>query len=43
MLKHSYMTPEIQEIEVYAEGVLAASTFKLDEYESNGDAIELEF
>lgn len=43
MLIKNYVTPEIQEIEVFAEGVLAASTFKLNEYESNGDAIELEF
>lgn len=43
MLKHNYVVPEILEIEVFAEGVLAASTFTLKEYESNGDAIELEF
>ena len=42
-MKCDYKTPEIMEIEVFAEGVLAASTFKLNDYESNGEAIELEF
>ena len=42
-MKYDYKTPEIMDIEVFAEGVLAASTFKLNDYESNGEAIELEF
>lgn len=42
-MKHEYMTPEIQEIEVFAEGLLAASTFVLEDYQSNGNALELEF
>lgn len=43
MIQNMYSTPEIVELEVFAEGVLAASNFTLNEYESNGDAIELEF
>ncbi len=43
MIRDMYTTPEIVELEVFAEGVLSASTFNLNEYESNGDAIELEF
>ncbi len=38
-----YISPEIKEIQLYPEGVLSTSGFKLNEYESNGDAIELEF
>lgn len=43
MMRNHYRTPEILEIEVFAEGVLSASTFTLNEYQSNGEAIELEF
>ena len=43
MTRNVYKAPEIVELEVFAEGVIAASTFNLNEYKSNGDAIELEF
>ena len=43
MLKGSYETPKIQEIKMFAEGVLAVSTFMLQEYGSNGEPIELDF
>lgn len=43
MIKRDYVVPEIVELEIHAEGVLAASTFGLTDYESNGEAIEIEF
>ena len=43
MKKVEYKAPECDIMEIYAEGVLAASTFGVTEYESNGNAIELEF
>ena len=42
-MKEIYNSPEVKEIQMNPEGVLSTSGFKLNEYESNGDAIELEF
>ncbi len=43
MTKRNYVVPEIMELEMHAEGMLASSTFGLSDYKSNGEAIELEF
>lgn len=43
MIKCEYVVPEIKELEIHSEGMLAASTFGLTDYESNGEAIEIEF
>ena len=43
MKKIEYKAPQCEIMEIYAEGVLAASIFEVTEYESNGNAIELEF
>ena len=42
MIKRDYFVPEIKELEIHSEGMLAASVFGLTDYESNGDAIEIE-
>ena len=40
----TYVAPEIMELEIQPGGaVLSASTYMLNDYQSNGDAIELEF
>lgn len=38
-----YKAPKSDVIEIHTEGVLAESTFKVTEYGSNGNDIELEF
>lgn len=43
MKKIEYKAPECLSLEVFSEGVLAASSFTLTNYESNGETIELEF
>ena len=42
MTKRNYVVPEIMELEMHAEGILASSTFGLSDYQSNGEAIEIE-
>lgn len=42
-MKHDYKTPQILEIQMFPEGILAASTFRLEDYQSNGEAIDLDF
>ena len=43
MKKLEYKAPECLIVNVNMEGVLAASRFEVGEYDSNGDAIDLEF
>lgn len=43
MMNENYVTPKSQEIKIFTEGMLAVSTFMLQEYSSNGEHIELEF
>ena len=42
-MKEIYRSPEIEEIQMRIDRIMAASAFSLSDYESNGDPFELEF
>ena len=42
MTKRDYVVPEVLELEMLVEGMLASSTFGLSDYKGNGEAIEIE-